>query len=88
MVISLAHWPRTREEVRRLMMADAPADNTEWVVVKHTRFPIVADEVVGHYSTEADANKALNDLLRTRQWFTEYGVEHRLKGYQSVYERT
>jgi hypothetical protein len=56
------------------------ADETEWVVVKHVRFPLVEDDVLGRYPDEASATRALNDLLRNRQWFTEYAVEQRVKG--------
>jgi len=58
-------------------MAD---EETEWTVVKHVRFPIVEDTVIGRYPTEADAISAFNHVTSNRQWFTEYSIEHRLKG--------
>ena len=54
-------------------------DGTEWVVVKHVRFPIPEDTVIGHYATVADAQLAFNTLLANPQWFCRYSVEHRNK---------
>ncbi len=54
-------------------------DDTEWVIVKHTRFPVVQDTVVGHYPTANDATLAFNQIMSNPQWFTTYSIEHRNK---------
>lgn len=53
---------------------------TEWVTVKHVRFPIPGDEVVARYPTYEDALLGLNALLANRQWFTEYSIEKHNRG--------
>ncbi len=58
-------------------MAD---ENVEWVLVKHVRFPLPWDTVVGRYPTEEDAINAFNGISYNRQWFTSYAVEKRIKG--------
>ncbi len=61
-------------------MADTPQpDNTEWVIVKHTRFPVVSDDVIGHYPDANSAMMAFNQVMSNPQWFTSYTVEHRNK---------
>jgi hypothetical protein len=59
-------------------MADEQA--VEWVVVKHVRFPLPWDTVLGRYPTELDAINALNAIMIHPQWFTTYAVEKRVKG--------
>ncbi len=56
-------------------------DDTEWVVTKHTHFPIhdPVPVVIGRYPTKQDASEALNQMLQSPQWFTTYAVEHRRK---------
>ncbi len=58
-------------------MAD---DNVEWVVVKHVRFPLPWDTVLGRYPSELDAINAMNAIMINRQWFTTYAIEKRVKG--------
>lgn len=60
-------------------MADGE-QQVDWCLVRHTRFPIPWDAVMGRYPTELDAQNALNAVLLHAQWFTTYSVERRVKG--------
>ncbi len=67
-------------------MPEDPARETEWVLVKHVRFPMVEDTVIGRYPSETDALRAYNEVQQHRQWFTEYSVEHRFRGEAHPYK--
>jgi len=59
-------------------MADQDTDDTEWVLMKHARFPFPDDHMIGGpYKTREDAMSALRDVEQHGQWFTTYGIEHR-----------
>ncbi len=60
-------------------MADGD-QQVEWCLVKHVRFPIPWDTVMGRYPSEIDAVNALNAVMLRPQWVTSYAVEKRVKG--------
>ena len=68
-------------------MADA-VPGAMWCVVKHVRFPLSSDEIMGWYPTEIDAIAAYNQLIRIRPMFTEYSIEHRFRSAAHPYKDT
>lgn len=56
-----------------------PNDPGIWYVVKHVRFPIPDDKVVGGpYGSWEQCISAKYDYEHHSQFFTDYGCEHRL----------
>lgn len=65
-------------------MAD-PVPGAMWCVVKHVRFPLSSDTIVGWYPSELDAIAAYNQMIIIRPMFTEYTIEHRIRSAAHPY---
>lgn len=69
--------------------AQAPAPNNAppanpsvgvWSLVKHVRFPIPADEVIGRYPDYTSCQYAAYTNTQNNQWWTKYSCEQRVYG--------